>query len=352
MDAQTIALDRFGLGARPDERCRPIPRPGSAPSWAASTRARRHRRGADAAAKSRPSSPNISSRCSAMGGKAARQAPASAARPAPAGIDDRNARVRRWRRQPAARRRTTSSPVSPRRCSNSSARRVRDYYLASVGARTDAALTTAGAVRRAAGPFLGQPFRGLGRQAAGDRPCRPARIRGDPPARARQVRGHAARGRAASGDAALSRPGPVGRPRIAGRRARRGARPQELGLNENLAREIMELHTLGVRSGYSQADVTEFARALTGWTVDGLGAARRARLLGSAARPAASLRRAIHEPGDAHDPRQELRPAGRGAGAGGAARSCRQPGDRASISRPSSPAISPPTIRRPLWSTG
>ncbi len=44
------------------------------------------------------------------------------------------------------------------------------------------------------------------------------------------------------------------------------------GLNENLAREIMELHTLGVRSGYTQADVTEFARALTGWSVDGLGA--------------------------------------------------------------------------------
>jgi uncharacterized protein (DUF1800 family) len=44
------------------------------------------------------------------------------------------------------------------------------------------------------------------------------------------------------------------------------------GLNENLAREIMELHTLGVRSGYTQADVTEFARAMTGWSVAGLGA--------------------------------------------------------------------------------
>jgi uncharacterized protein (DUF1800 family) len=44
-----------------------------------------------------------------------------------------------------------------------------------------------------------------------------------------------------------------------------------VGLNENLAREIMELHTLGARSGYSQADVTEFARALTGWTISGLG---------------------------------------------------------------------------------
>ncbi len=39
------------------------------------------------------------------------------------------------------------------------------------------------------------------------------------------------------------------------------------GLNENLAREIMELHILGVDSGYSQADVTAFAHALTGWTV-------------------------------------------------------------------------------------
>lgn len=46
--------------------------------------------------------------------------------------------------------------------------------------------------------------------------------------------------------------------------AKRGGK--EIGLNENLAREIMELHTLGVRSGYTQADVTEFARALTGWT--------------------------------------------------------------------------------------
>jgi uncharacterized protein (DUF1800 family) len=39
------------------------------------------------------------------------------------------------------------------------------------------------------------------------------------------------------------------------------------GLNENLAREIMELHTVGVDAGYSQADVTEFARAMTGWSL-------------------------------------------------------------------------------------
>jgi uncharacterized protein (DUF1800 family) len=38
------------------------------------------------------------------------------------------------------------------------------------------------------------------------------------------------------------------------------------GINENLAREILELHTLSVRGGYSQTDVTRFANVLTGWT--------------------------------------------------------------------------------------
>lgn len=40
------------------------------------------------------------------------------------------------------------------------------------------------------------------------------------------------------------------------------------GLNENYARELMELHTLGVDGGYTQTDVVEVARALTGWTID------------------------------------------------------------------------------------
>lgn len=44
-------------------------------------------------------------------------------------------------------------------------------------------------------------------------------------------------------------------------------RKRKLGLNENLAREILELYTLGVRTGYDQGDVTELARALTGLTV-------------------------------------------------------------------------------------
>lgn len=41
------------------------------------------------------------------------------------------------------------------------------------------------------------------------------------------------------------------------------------GLNENYARELLELHTLGVDGGYTQQDVTELARVLTGWTVSG-----------------------------------------------------------------------------------
>ena len=50
--------------------------------------------------------------------------------------------------------------------------------------------------------------------------------------------------------------------------ARRGGKAgHPAGLNENLAREIMELHTVGVEAGYSQADVTEFARAMTGWSI-------------------------------------------------------------------------------------
>jgi uncharacterized protein (DUF1800 family) len=43
------------------------------------------------------------------------------------------------------------------------------------------------------------------------------------------------------------------------------------GLNENYAREVMELHTLGVEGGYTQNDVTQAARVLTGWTVAPLG---------------------------------------------------------------------------------
>src|SRR5262249_58254921 len=50
---------------------------------------------------------------------------------------------------------------------------------------------------------------------------------------------------------------------------REGAR--RVGINENLAREILELHTLGVGGGYTQADVTTFAEVITGWSIGGDG---------------------------------------------------------------------------------
>ena len=46
-----------------------------------------------------------------------------------------------------------------------------------------------------------------------------------------------------------------------------GKKKQERGLNENYGREVMELHTLGVDSGYTQQDVIEMAKCMTGWTV-------------------------------------------------------------------------------------
>lgn len=78
---------------------------------------------------------------------------------------------------------------------------------------------------------------------------------------------------------------------LAGRVARRnaGKRP---GLNENLAREILELHTLGADSGYTQADVGEVARAITGW-----GVLRPPELGDGAPDSAFVFREGAHEPG-------------------------------------------------------
>ena len=116
------------------------------------------------------------------------------------------------------------------------------------------------------------------------------------------------------------------------------------GLNENLAREILELHTLGVRTVYSQADVTRFADVITGWTI---------------VPPRPELPHAgeftfnarMHEPAAADGDRQDL--SGRRVSSR-AARCCRR--WRAirpppATSPPSWRAISWPTIRRSRWST-
>jgi uncharacterized protein (DUF1800 family) len=60
-------------------------------------------------------------------------------------------------------------------------------------------------------------------------------------------------------------PGPP--PSFPGAQAKQAPKKQERGLNENYGREVMELHTVGVDGGYTQQDVIEMARCLTGWTV-------------------------------------------------------------------------------------
>jgi uncharacterized protein (DUF1800 family) len=74
------------------------------------------------------------------------------------------------------------------------------------------------------------------------------------------------------------------------------------GLNENYARELLELHTLGVNGGYTQQDVQELARILTGWTIDGIGGLG-ARLPQGAQprRTSGVVRRTRPEPGSAID---------------------------------------------------
>ena len=89
----------------------------------------------------------------------------------------------------------------------------------------------------------------------------------------------------------------------AARRGRRGGRAR--GLNENYARELMELHTVGVEAGYSQQDVEQLARVLTGWTTTGAGPrSRRDEPLGFIFRPF------VHEPGTKTVLGQRYGPAG------------------------------------------
>ncbi len=79
-----------------------------------------------------------------------------------------------------------------------------------------------------------------------------------------------------------------------GERANRRRTEQQFGLNENLAREILELHTLGVGGGYTQQDVTTLAKIITGWSIGG--ANERGRFADGTPGKF-EFREAIHEPG-------------------------------------------------------
>jgi uncharacterized protein (DUF1800 family) len=87
------------------------------------------------------------------------------------------------------------------------------------------------------------------------------------------------------------------RPQPANKKANR------TGINENYARELMELHTLGVNGGYTQKDVAEVARVFTGWTV------KEPRKGGSF-----EFNERMHEPGDKHVLGHRIKPHGEGEG--------------------------------------
>lgn len=81
----------------------------------------------------------------------------------------------------------------------------------------------------------------------------------------------------------------------------RTERASQRGINENYARELLELHTLGVDGGYTQADVVEVARVFTGWSIAHEGEARGigSRLRGGGAGPLETrFRPQRHDPGD------------------------------------------------------
>ena len=130
----------------------------------------------------------------------------------------------------------------------------------------------------------------------------------------------------------------IGPNSIAGRRQRRG-------LNENLAREILELHTLGVRTVYTQDDVTRFANVITGWTVIGFrqDPARAGEFV---------FNPNMHQPGAQTVIGKKLsrqRASSRAAPCWPRSRAIRRP---RSTSPASSRAISSPTTRRRRWSSG
>ena len=116
---------------------------------------------------------------------------------------------------------------------------------------------------------------------------------------------------------------------------------RDKSLNENLAREILELHTLGVRTGYSQDDVTRFANVLTGWTWIALGEPNRGGEFVFVKR--------FHEPGEQTVMGKAYPDTGVDQGRAVLADLARHPAT-AGTSRISSPGISSPTHLRPRWS--
>ena len=244
MTAASIALDRFGLGGRPD-----ISVPGDPRGWVSAQLGRYVVRPPVIAA-----APTTVSEASAVAGYLTQRRETMAGRPR------KNAP-----RQPGV----TPPPIDPAviELRKDYVRGIRDGYALAVGARTTAALVTPA-------PFVERLVHFWSNHFAVSADKRPIRalagpfefdaIRPHVLGNFRDLLGAVERHPAMLLflDQAVS----------VGPNSAMAARKtsKKFGLNENLAREIIELHTLGVRTGYSQADVTEFARALTGWTAAGI----------------------------------------------------------------------------------
>jgi uncharacterized protein (DUF1800 family) len=296
VDPQTIALDRFGLGARPDGTV-----PADPKAWLHAQLGGFDPRPAAIAAA--PSRQEVATQLAdyyeeirAMGGKAARQAPASVlVRPQPAAMTTMTGQSA----GPAAARQGMNDKLGglPQTVQQFIRKASRDYYLTSVAARTDAALTTSAPFVERLVHFWANHFavsadklQVIGLAGLLEFEAIRPHVLGKFEDMLLAVEQHPAmllyldQAQSVGPDSRLG--------------AMAAARGRKVGLNENLGREIMELHTLGVRSGYSQSDVTEFARALTGWTVDGLGRGPAARAMGGGGAPGAfHFAEAIHQPG-------------------------------------------------------
>ncbi len=330
-----LALHRFGVG----------PRAGSIAAIASDPR------GALIAELDRPGAGRIADpdllheRCGrprrvrvparAAGGAAGRSAPRKRAQPA----TQAHAQPERRQRAGACKRAPISRAPPSRRRPRPGPGVPQQIYLDEAKARIDAALAP-----RSVSP---SGWSGSGRTISASPPTRAMCARSAAPTSARRSAPMCSAASATCCSRSRSHPAmliyldnarSIGPNSIAGIRQKRG-------LNENLAREILELHTLGVRSVYTQDDVTRFAKVITGWT-----------FIAPRQDPARGgefvFNPRMHEPGRADRDRQELSRRRRGAGPRGARRRSRAIPRPPSTSPPSSRAISSPTSRRRRWSSG
>ncbi len=283
MSAIAIALNRFGHGARPDQ-----PLPTDPRAWLTQQIARFDPRPPEIAAA--PTRRQIATELAGYLGelrpllqqqrRATQPAMADAAPGAGDGDGEMNNAVAQVRRFVG--------------------RQARDYYATMVGARTDAALTSDTPFMERLVHFWANHF------AISANKLTTVGIGGLLEFEA--IRPHVA-GRFADMLNAVERhpamllyldqAASIGPNSPIAQRVARFAPDRKIGLNENLAREILELHTLGVRTSYTQADVTEFARAMTGFTIAGLNRGPIARLAGTGGAPGDFVfAGAIHEPGE------------------------------------------------------